>query len=171
MCVSSRTSIISANFQRLSQVLKKISPLRSDNTHSIKSFQKKSHSRCISSCQQHIKLYQFSQQNTHCRTAFLQNGSLGAPNLSYCTFVLCEYQKINSSALPVIFISFKIINEKINFQRQQLKIEIEQQLKSNKKIWEILEINKVRMIKQNWILKETYENINWNNANPRHFTK
>ena len=34
-------------------------------------------------------------------------------------FVLCEYQKINSSALPVIFISFKLVNEKINFRRQQ----------------------------------------------------
>ena len=37
-----------------------------------------------------------------------------------CTFVLSEYQKINSSAIPVIFISFKIINEQINFRRQQL---------------------------------------------------
>ena len=39
----------------------------------------KSPSRCISSCQQDIKLDQFSQQNTHCRTAILQNSSLGAP--------------------------------------------------------------------------------------------
>ena len=27
------------------------------------------------------------------------------------------------------------------------------------------------MIKQNWILKETYENINWNNVNTRHEIK
>ena len=44
--------------------------------------------------------------------------------------LLCEYQKMNSSALPAIFISFKTINEQINFRRQQLsrdvlKIEIE----------------------------------------------
>ena len=34
-----------------------------------------------SSCQQDIELDQFSQQNTHCRAAILQNSSLGAPNL------------------------------------------------------------------------------------------
>ena len=68
-----------ADFQRLSKVLKKISPLCSDNDHSAKSFLKRSPSKSISSCQQHIKLDQFSQQNTHCRTTFLQNSSLGAP--------------------------------------------------------------------------------------------
>ena len=30
--------------------------------------------------QQDIKLDKFAQQNTHCRTAILQNSSLGAPN-------------------------------------------------------------------------------------------
>ena len=69
MCVSSRTSMISANFQRLSQVLKKFLPLRADNAHLTNRFLKKSPSRCISSCQQHIKLDQSSQQNTHSRTA------------------------------------------------------------------------------------------------------
>ena len=79
MSISSRTSILSANFQRLSKVLKKISPLCGDNAHLTKRFPKMCSSRCISSCQQHLKLDQFSQQNTHCRTAFLQNSSLGAP--------------------------------------------------------------------------------------------
>ena len=79
MCVSSQTSIISADFQRLSKVLKKFSPLCGDNAHSAKRFLKRSPSKCISSCQQHIKLDQFYQQNTHCRTAFLQDSSLGAP--------------------------------------------------------------------------------------------
>ena len=46
---------------------------------------KKSSSRCISSCQQDIKLDQFSQQNTHCRTVVLQNSPLGAPkNMNTC---------------------------------------------------------------------------------------
>ena len=76
---SSQTSIISADFQRLSKVLKKILPLCSDNAHSAKSFLKRSPSKCISSCQQQMKLDQFSQQNTHCRTAFLQNSWLDAP--------------------------------------------------------------------------------------------
>ena len=49
--------------------------------HCTKSFLKKSYNICISSCQQNIKLDQFSQQNTHCRTAILQNSSLGAPNV------------------------------------------------------------------------------------------
>ena len=42
-------------------------------------FSEKSPSRCISFCQQQIKLEQFSQQNTYCRTALLQKSSLGAP--------------------------------------------------------------------------------------------
>ena len=75
MCVSSRTSIILSNFQRLSKALKKFLPLRGDNANLSKSFSNK----CISSCQEDIKLDQFSLQNTHCRTAFLQNSSLGAP--------------------------------------------------------------------------------------------
>ena len=107
MCVSSQTSIISANFQRLPKVLKKISLLCSDNAHLTKSFPKESPSRCISSCQQHIKLDQFSQQNTHCRTAFLQNSSLGAPKNSSNAFspdtASCIWarftQKISSSNL------------------------------------------------------------------------
>ena len=78
MCISSQTSIISAKFQRLSKVLKKFSPLGGDNAHLTKSFLTKSPSRRISSCQQDIKLDQFSQQNTDCRTAILQNNSLGA---------------------------------------------------------------------------------------------
>ena len=44
-----------------------------------KKFFKKSPSRCILFCQQDKKLDQFSQQNTHCRTAILQKSSLGAP--------------------------------------------------------------------------------------------
>ena len=32
-----------------------------------------------------------------------------------------------------------------------------------------MEMNKVGMIKQNWIIKETYENNAKNNANSRHF--
>ena len=67
MSVSSRTFIISANFQRSSKVLKII----------FAAFEKSS-SKCISSFQQDIKLDQFSQQNTHHITAFLQNSSLGA---------------------------------------------------------------------------------------------
>ena len=46
-----------------------------------KKFFKKSYNICISSCKQNIKLDQFSQQNTHCRKAILQNSSLGAPNV------------------------------------------------------------------------------------------
>ena len=38
----------------------------------------------------------------------------------FVMFVLYEYQKTNSSTLPVIFISFKTINEQRNFRRQQL---------------------------------------------------
>ena len=50
-------------------------------------------------------------------------------NLSCCTFVLREYQKINSSMLPVIFISFKTkMNRETaedNNWEEVLKIEIE----------------------------------------------
>ena len=87
MRVSPRTSIISANFQRLSKVLKQISPLRGDNAHFTKSFLKKSPSRCISSCQQDIKLDQFSQQNTHSRAAILLNSSLGGPSSAKIIFL------------------------------------------------------------------------------------
>ena len=38
-------------------------------------FSKKFPSRCISSCQQHTKPDQFSQQNTPCRTAFCRTAS------------------------------------------------------------------------------------------------
>ena len=69
------------NFQRFSKVLKKFSLILGDNAHLTKSLLKKSPSRRFSFCQQHIKLEQFSQQNTDCRTAFLQNSSLGAPIL------------------------------------------------------------------------------------------
>ena len=98
MCFSSRTSIISANFQRLPTVLKKFSPLGGDNAHLTKSILTKSPSRRISSFQQGIKLDQFSQQNTHYRTAILQNCSLGAPIITYyyihCCFAVqfCLFQ-------------------------------------------------------------------------------
>ena len=82
MCVSSRTSIILSYFQRLSKVLKQFSPLCGDNVHLTKSFLKKSPSRCISSCHQHLKLDQFSQQYPLLSSFFLQNCSLGAPNIS-----------------------------------------------------------------------------------------
>ena len=80
MYISSQTSIISANFQRLSKVLKNFCRFAAIMPILQKVFKKKSPSRCISSCQQEIKLDQFSQQNTHCRTAILQNSSLGAPS-------------------------------------------------------------------------------------------
>ena len=58
------------------------------NAYLTRSFLIKSPSRCIASCQQHIKLDQFSQQNAHCRTAFLQNRSLGASNYNITIDIL-----------------------------------------------------------------------------------
>ena len=78
MCVSSRISIISAHFQRLSHVLKKISPLRGNNVHSAKIFLEYLPAD-VFNLASNTKLDQVSQQDTHCRTAFLQNSSLGAP--------------------------------------------------------------------------------------------
>ena len=46
-------------------------------------FFKKSPSICISSCKQDMKADRFSQQNTQCRTAILQNSSLGAPIIGF----------------------------------------------------------------------------------------
>ena len=67
------------SFQKIFKVIKKFSPLHGDNDHFAKKFTITSPIKSISSCQQGIKVNQFSQQNTHCRTAFLQNSSLGAP--------------------------------------------------------------------------------------------
>ena len=64
------------NFGIFSKIFQS-SEINLDNAHFTKVFEK-SPSRCISSCQQDIKLDQFSQQNTHFRTAILQNSSLGA---------------------------------------------------------------------------------------------
>ena len=90
MCVSSQTSIISADFQRLSKVLKKFSPLCGDNAHSAKSFVKRSSSKGISSCQQHIKLDQFSQQNTHCRTNFFAEQLVGCSSSFSNRILICR---------------------------------------------------------------------------------
>ena len=67
-----------SKFSKIAQSFKKLSSLCGDNGH-LTSFLTKSARRRISSCQQDIKLDQFYQQNTNCRTAILQNSSLGAP--------------------------------------------------------------------------------------------
>ena len=99
MCVPSQTSIISANFQRSSKVLKKFR----DNAHFTKVFSKKSLSRCISSRQQDIKLDQLSQQNTNYRKAILQNSSLGAPNL--CFFSLFDLDLFSTFLFRILLAS------------------------------------------------------------------
>ena len=78
MCVSSQTSIISANFQRLSKVLKKFSPL-----HAIMPIYQDVFWEGLPADVFHLasnieNWINFPMQNTHCRTAFLQNSSSGA---------------------------------------------------------------------------------------------
>ena len=47
-----------------------------------------------------------------------------------------------------------------NNWEEVLRVGVEWRLGSCGGIREVFEISKVRMIKQNWILKKTYENIN-----------
>ena len=95
------------NFSKFSKdspkFLKKFSPLWGDNAHFTKQLLKKSLSRCISisSCQLQIKLNQLSRQNTHCRTAFLQNSSLGAPETKKDANLPLAFQRQSSSLSPV----------------------------------------------------------------------